>query len=108
MNWHKFRKETPDVDLAFSPIPDTFKFDKGVYSCLLPSVIDELNRRGIREVHLCGIATECCILKTAVDLFEKNFRPVVLTSACASHGGEEFHHAGLMALQRLIGQDQIR
>lgn len=108
MNWYKFRKETPDVDLAFSPISNAFQFDKEIYSCLLPSVLDELGHRRIKEVHLCGIATECCILKTAVDLFEKNFRPVVLTSGCASHAGAECHQAGLIVLQRLIGRDQIR
>jgi nicotinamidase-related amidase len=66
-----------------------------------------LERRKISEVFLCGIETDCCVLKTAVDLFEHHYRPVVLSSACASRAGKENHEAGLKILRRMIGNEQV-
>jgi len=55
----------------------------------------------------CGIATDGCVLKTAVDLFEAGIRPVVLTDAVSSHAGDEVHQAGLLLISRFIGGEQL-
>jgi nicotinamidase-related amidase len=57
---------------------------------------------------LCGIATDGCVLKSAVDAFERGIEPVVVTDACASHAGREIHEAGLLLLARFIGPGQLK
>ncbi len=107
MEWDIFSPRSPETELAFTPREDAYIFDKPVYSALTPQVISTLASKGFDEVTLCGIATDNCILKTAVDLFEGGYKPVVLSDACASHGGVACHEAGLMLLKRFIGYDQV-
>ena len=47
------------------------------------------------------------MLKTALDLFEQEFRPVVLGYGCASHGGKDCHEEALHLLTRQIGEAQV-
>ena len=54
-----------------------------------------------------GADTDCCVLTTATTLFEHNIRPVVLTSYCASNGGDKSHEAGVLCMKRLIGKGQL-
>ncbi|MCW9033232.1 MAG: cysteine hydrolase [Rhodospirillales bacterium] len=107
MEWEIFAPRSPEGELAFKPRDDAYIFDKAIYSALSPQVESTLTSKGINEVVLCGIATDNCILKTAVDLFENGYKPIVIADACASHGGPECHEAGLMLLKRFIGADQV-
>ena len=54
-----------------------------------------------------GVDTECCVLSTAIDLFEMGIRPIVLSAYCGSSGGESYHHAGILSLHHLIGENNI-
>ncbi len=85
---------------------------KHSYTCVSNELIDymaELNGgTNPTEVYICGIDTDCCVLKTAVDLFEMGIRPIVLKDYCASNGGEVSHEAGIKVLERTIGIDQIK
>ncbi len=56
---------------------------------------------------ICGIATEGCVLKTAVDAFELGHTPYVLKDACASTAGPQTHEIGLYVLERFIGREQV-
>lgn len=107
IGWKRFAPDSDDVALAFTPRADARIVDKSTYTCLSDTLRDELRRDGIGRVYLCGIATDNCVLKTAVDLFEAGIEPVVLADACASHGGPECHEAGLMLLRRFIGEGQV-
>jgi len=107
MGWERFATRSDDAALAFTPRNDAEIVDKPVYSALTPQLEDYLSRHGIDEVALCGIATDNCVLKTAVDLFEAGYKPMVIYDACASHGGVQCHEAGLMLLRRLIGEEQV-
>ena len=101
----RFGGGMPETELAFAPRKDARIFVKHAYS----AATDELKRAG-REagaVHLCGIATDNCVLATAVDLFDAGLRPVVIADCCASHAGPRYHEAALMILKRLIGEDQV-
>lgn len=78
-------------------------FRKEGYSGLTEELIQYLREGGFKTVYLCGIDTDCWVLKTAVDLFERSIRPVVLTDYCASNGGVASHSSALTVLGRLIG-----
>lgn len=107
LNWHRFLPGSDDVDLAFSPAENAFVFKKPHYSCVSYELMRWINANGISEVHVCGIDTEVCVLTSATALFEYLIKPVVLAPACASNGGQRSHQAGLIALERLIGRDNV-
>ena len=81
--------------------------DKEFYSAFTDDFEQLLDQHGWKTLILCGVATESCVMKTAVDAFERNLTPVVVSDACASHAGTEVHNAGLMILGRFIGKDQL-
>lgn len=107
MNWHRFGPDSTEIALAFTPEDHVHLFDKATYSALTPGLTKALAAARPDRVVLAGIATDNCILKTAVDLFEHAVEPVVLTDAVASHGGHAAHDCGLMLLRRFIGASQL-
>lgn len=107
IGWHRFGPESTEAALAIEPRNDALMVDKGTYTGLTPEVKALLDRERIETVHLCGIATDNCVLKTAVDLFEAGIRPVIIADVCASHGGSDCHKAGLLLLRRFVGDGQI-
>jgi nicotinamidase-related amidase len=62
---------------------------------------------GWRTFVICGIATDSCVLKTAIDAFELGYTPIVVTDAVASHAGDDVHKAGLHLIGRNIGSRQL-
>ncbi|NIY75862.1 cysteine hydrolase [Thalassospira sp. HF15] len=108
MGWTRFLPGSDDIQLAVKVPENCVVIDKYVYTCVDESFLRSLKERGIDEVHICGIDTDICVTKCAVDLFEHGIRPVVLSRYCASHGGQELHDAALKILKRYIGKDQIK
>ena len=58
-------------------------------------------------IFIAGVDTDCCVMKTAVDLFEQDIKPIVLLNYCNSNGGEVANQAGIQVMKRLIGQNQL-
>ena len=96
-----------ETALAFRPASHVFIFDKHVYSCLVDDFASWLADRQIESVHICGVRTENCVLKTAVDLFETNhYKPVVYTNYCYSPY-KHLHEAACHILPTFIGEAQV-
>ncbi len=91
------------IDARAGPV-----FVKHGYTAFTPELENYLREQQVERLVLCGIATDGCVLKSAVDAFERGIEPVVVTDACASHGGCEIHEAGLLLLGRFIGVGQLR
>ncbi len=102
----RFAPGMPETALAFAPCADAHVFAKSGYSAASDEIIVAA-KEADSPVHLCGIATDNCVLATAIDLFEQGVRPIVIADLCASHGGPEYHEAGLLLLKRLLGEAQI-
>ena len=107
IKWERFDRDSEDFDLAFVPLDQTQLIDKCIYTCVNKSFLDELKKNSITEVHICGIDTDICVTKCAVDLFESGVEPKVLANYCASHAGVEAHKFALTTLARFIGKGQI-
>lgn len=106
-NWSRF-KTSPEIDVL--PLVESRAdaiIEKDIYSACSPEILEMFRDKGIDEVYIAGIDTDCCVLKTALDLFEANIRPIVLANYCASNGGEESHAAALTVLVRNIGRAQV-
>jgi nicotinamidase-related amidase len=83
-------------------------FIKHGYTAFTEEFEGHLEELEIERLVICGIATDGCVLKSAVDAFEREIEPVVATDACASHAGEAVHEAGLLLLGRFIGKKQLK
>ena len=81
--------------------------DKKIYSALGSELIEYIKDNDISKIFLCGIDTECCVLKTAFDLFEKEYDVYVLKDYCACMKGNERHNSAIEILQRNIGYDKV-
>ena len=53
---------------------------------------------------IIGFNTDCCVLKVALDLFDRGYAFHVLTDYCYSSTGEEEHRRGVAVLRDLLGQ----
>ena len=66
-----------------------------------------IRRHGWTDIVLCGIDAELCVLKTALDLFERDLTPWIIANASASTGGRTYHEAGLRVIGRAVGQHHL-
>jgi|SRR5918998_6767092 nicotinamidase-related amidase len=87
--------------------PQTPVIDKYIYTFFTSEGTELVHERGWTDLYVCGIDTEVCVLKTAVDAFEHDLTPWILKDACASHSGPKAHAAGLFIAGRFIGANQI-
>lgn len=107
MHWGRL-KTTPEIDLIpFVKEKATHIFKKPTYSACIDEVMKLLIDNNITEAYIAGIDTDCCVLTTAISLFEHNIRPIVLEQYCASNGGAVSHQAAITVLGRTIGKGQI-
>lgn len=107
MDWRKLM-ESPDTDVIdFVQENSELVIVKNVYSAVCQELLDFLSDKRIDIVYLCGIDTDCCVLKTAADLFELDIEMKVLAHYSASNGGRESHDAALTVMERLIGTSNI-
>lgn len=82
-------------------------FDKNRYSALTSELKKYIEDNKIDNIYLCGIDTECCILKTALDLFEDKYNVYVLKNYCACTHGELRHNNAIEILKRNIGEKYV-
>ncbi|PRY28028.1 cysteine hydrolase family protein [Pseudosporangium ferrugineum] len=109
IHWQKLQ-DSPEIDIVpdLAQLADkSITLDKRIYSLFSPEGIRLVREKGWSDLYICGIATESCVLKTAVDAFELNLTPWVLSDASASHAGQEAHDAGMLVIRRFIGEGQI-
>lgn len=115
VHWYSLH-ESPETDLTgevadLAEHPMAAVADKSVYSALTDEVRQMLAGGGCTDVLVCGIATDGCVLKTVLDLFEAGLVPWVITDACASNASRvdpaEVHRSALMLMGRLVGAGQL-
>lgn len=107
LGWHRLKSlEERKIVKELEPYAkDILK--KTVYSSVNDFLKEYIKKNNITTVYIAGIDTDCCVLTSAVDIFQIGVRPVVLSEYCASNGGMDSHTAALRVLGRLIGEKQI-
>lgn len=110
-NWYKKLKYkgclTEEQQQIIIDTKDYKIFEKKIYSSLTDELEKYLIENSINEVYLCGIDTGCCVLKTALDLFENNYDVKVLKEYCASTKGIDYHENAINILERCIGKNNV-
>lgn len=92
--------------------PRAHVIDKTIYSMFTDEGRALLARLAVTDLLICGIATDGCVLKTALDAFETDrYTPWLLADACASNAtrvpAQDVHRAALMLASRLVGAGQV-
>ncbi|MBD2260198.1 isochorismatase family cysteine hydrolase [Pseudanabaena sp. FACHB-2040] len=103
--------EAPETDLSEDLAPyikPEFVFSKRGLCGMPIELVDYLCDRQTQQVAVVGIDTDMCVLKIAMDLFDRGIEPIVLTDCCASTAGLQAHLAGLAVLSRNIGAQRLR
>jgi nicotinamidase-related amidase len=108
IGWSRFMSEpenalSDEIDSSVGRV-----FIKHAYTAFTEEFASHLNDLGVERLVICGIATDGCVLKSAVDAFERGIEPLVVSDACASHAGVAVHDAGLMLIGRFIGAGQLK
>ena len=57
---------------------------------------------------ICGLDTEACVYKVALDLFERCYDFSVLENLCQSSGGLLTHNYAITCLERSIGKALVK
>ncbi len=75
------------------------------YSGFFGTDLDFLLRQmDVETVILAGINTSSCVLCTAFEAFNRDYKVYVVEDCCDSMDGQEFHHAAVMFIDRIIGE----
>lgn len=81
--------------------------DKTVYTAFTSAGEQALAVRPGDTLVMCGIDTDGCVLKTALDAFERDVEPVIAIDACATDGGAAAQRAAHLVLERTVGSGQL-
>lgn len=102
MNWYDLMdKPSQKLDKFVESVSERV-FKKNSYSCFTKEFEEYLIDNEIDKLYFLGIDTDACVLKSALDCFERNINFEVLTNYCASTGGEEIHEAAIKIMDRNI------
>lgn len=82
-------------------------FPKETYSIFNSKLKDYLVKNNIQKIYLCGIDIECCVLVSALNLFENNYDVYVLKDYCYSMNGNQAFENAIGILKRNIGKDRV-
>lgn len=86
---------------------DNRVLEKRTYTALTSELMTYLKENKIKDIYLCGIDTDACVLKTAIDLFENNYNVKVIEYCTMSHSGRRYHKFAIKMLKKLIGKDSV-
>ncbi|WP_435882909.1 isochorismatase family cysteine hydrolase [Streptomyces xanthochromogenes] len=81
--------------------------DKSQASVFTPEGSQLIRDAGWSDLVLCGIDTDACVYDSATAAYQRGYRPWVVTDACASSGGVQYHEAALLLAARNLGADQL-
>ena len=81
--------------------------EKRVYTAYNDELKLYIDSNNFETIYLCGIDTDACVLKTALDLFENNLDVKVIEDCSMSHSGIEYHNSAINMLRKLIGNQNV-
>ncbi len=69
---------------------------------LFTELDEELRKRDVKEVYICGVATDICVKHTAFGAFVRGYNVYVVRDACAGTS-QEAHERALDYMRRIYG-----
>lgn len=86
--------------------------NRSIYSCVTEDFVEKVVKindgDNIKELFLCGIGTDTSIFKSALDLFELDIKPMVLTEYCIPYDNSAITQMkGIKTLEKMISEKCI-
>lgn len=91
-NWHKLIKGASELEFEADEV-----IEKQGYGLLDYSMLPEGS-----IIDIIGYDTGACVLKIAMDLFDREYDFRILAKYCYSTGGKEHHELGLKILKNIM------
>lgn len=88
-------------------VKDNYVMNKETYTAYNEELIGYIKNNDIKNIYLCGIDIDCCVLVTALNLFENNYNVYILKDYCYSMSGEERKKLVIDILKHNIGDKYI-
>ena len=100
-----------EIDLVDELTADLV-INRSIYSCVTEDFVEKVVKindgDNLVELFLCGIGTDTSILKSALDLFELDIKPLVLSDYCMAYDNSAITHMkGVKILEKMIGEKCI-
>ncbi len=108
--WTRLRSsEEQSLAAELAPFADaaTAVIDKDQASVFTSEGTQLIRDAGWTDLVLCGIDTDACVYDSARDAYHQGLRPWIVTDACASTGGPQYHDAALLMAARNISADHL-
>ena len=93
-NWYDCIDKVEDLEFCPDVVIEKYGYGLSDYACL--------NKADNYDI--IGFNTDACVLKIALDLFDKGYNFRVLTDYCYSSEGLDHHLNGVELLKRLISK----
>ena len=107
LNWIEFQNDEDKKLFPELQTSDNIKLEHSTYTVLNKELKEFISKNKITKVYLCGIYTDVCIIKTAMDLFDNDLETFVIKDACSSLHGKKNHNSAIDSLKHIIGKKQI-
>ena len=81
--------------------------EKYTYTAYNDELKRYININNIKDIYICGIDAECCVLVTALNLFENGYNVFVLKDYIYSTYGQERKNNAIEILRTNIGKNNV-
>ena len=106
LDWEEMQEGSQSTDICNKIRETSIKtIKKNTYGST--ELIEHLKNQGIKQTLIVGVDTDACVLKIALDIFDADIEPYVLTEYCGSSGGLAYHDLAIKLLRRLIGDRNV-
>ena len=107
LNWTEFQNEEDKKLFSELRTSNNIEFEHNGYTVINEALLQFIKENKIIKVYLCGIYTDVCITKTAMDLFDKGIETFVIEDAYNSLHGKSIHDSAIESLRHILGKKQI-
>ena len=107
LNWTKFQNNEDKKLFSELQTSNNIELEHDTYTVLNKKLKEFIIKNKITKIYLCGIYTDVCIIKTAMDLFDNNIKTFVIEDACNSLHRKISHDSAIDSLKHILGKKQI-
>jgi len=107
LNWTKFQNDGDKKLFSELQASNNIQLEHNTYTVFNNRLKEFIKENNITKVYLCGIYTDVCIIKTAMDLFDNSIKTFVIEDACNSLHGKKNHDSAIDSLKHILGKKQI-
>ena len=107
LDWTKFQNKNDKKLFSELQTSNNIELEHDTYTVLNKELKEFISKNKIAKVYLCGVYTDVCIIKTAMDLFDDEIETFVIEDACNSLHGKKNHDSAIDSLRHILGKKKI-